>query len=77
MGLFAGFALKDGNKPARNLVVFILAEIIMIAGYFFYELLIYDGIAPALLGIAYNGIQGLCGVVMGMLFIPVAKRIKL
>jgi len=49
----------------------------MIAGYFFYELLIYDGIAPALLGIAYNGIQGLCGVVMGMLFIPVAKRIKL
>ncbi len=77
MGLFAGFALKGSKKLARNLVVYILAEIIMIAGYFFYELLIYDGITPALLGIAYNGIQGLCGVVMGMLFVPVAKRIRL
>lgn len=77
MGFFAGSTLKGGGKPVKNLIVFILAEIIMIAGYFLYELVIYDGIAPAISGIPYNGVQGLCGVVMGMLFVPVAKRVKL
>lgn len=50
-----------------------LAEIVMILGYFLFEGIIY-GFAPSLVNIPANAVQGIAGVVIGVLFITVFEK---
>lgn len=59
-----------------NIVLFILAEIIMVVGYFGYELILY-GFEGALAGVPANAIQACAGIVIGAVFTPFVKKIKL
>ena len=54
----------------------IVAEIIMILGYFIFEGFTY-GFAPSLVNVPANAIQGASGLVIGCILIKILKRIKL
>ncbi|WP_459128639.1 ECF transporter S component [Guggenheimella bovis] len=55
-------------------VKFILAEILMIAGYFTFEAIIYGGIAQATPSIPLNLIQGAFGVLLGVVLMFALKN---
>lgn len=65
MGGIAG-ALVRQQAPLRNMLVFILAELVMVAGYFFFESTLY-GWTVALIAVGPNVLQGVFGVIVGML----------
>ena len=68
--------LKDkiGGLPAIILGG-ILAEVIMVLGYFVFEGILY-GFVPSMVSIPMNSIQGVAGVVVGIILIKVFKKIK-
>lgn len=76
-GLMALVAWKlyAPGKPLRQLLAFALAEIIMVAGYFVLEW-VMTGFAPAVAAILPNVIQGVAGIVLGMLCVPLMPRLQ-
>ena len=83
IGFVAGFVLvKLKNKP-KNIsqyyfpvaIVFTLCELFMVAGYFVYKLILY-GFAEALVAMFSNILQGVLGVVVALVFLPVLHRVK-
>lgn len=72
---FYGFKLlhkKLGNLPSR-IISGIAAEIMMILGYFVFEGFLY-GFAPSMVNIPANGVQGVAGLVIGILLIKVFEK---
>lgn len=72
---FYGFNLlhkKLGNLPSR-IISGIAAEIMMILGYFVFEGFLY-GFAPSMVNIPANGVQGVAGLVIGILLIKVFEK---
>lgn len=77
MGLIAGWALSR-EKRLRwyvQLLVFLLCEIIMVGGYFFYEWFLY-GAAAAAGQLIFNSLQGIAGIATGMAIVPLARRLQ-
>ena len=66
---------RTGKLPAQ-IVGAILAEILMIAGYFLFEGILY-GFAPSLVNIPANGVQGIAGIVIGLALIKGLERAKI
>ena len=61
-----------------NVLGLIAAEAVMVGGYFLVEWLALGyGFAAACASLAGNAMQGLSGVVLGVLLIPLMKRVKL
>ena len=54
----------------------LVAETIMVAGYFAYECILYS-FASALAGVPANAIQACSGIIIGAVFAPFVKKIKL
>lgn len=77
MGLLSGVMLRrlGGKHVLPQIGVFLVAEIIMVAGYFGYEWILY-GINTAYPNILYNTIQGIAGIVLGTVCIPAMRRIR-
>lgn len=76
MGYVAGrFAICDKRSLMKNLIVFLCAEAVMVLGYFLFESALY-GFAAALAAVFPNVIQGVFGVVVGLLLTPVAQQLK-
>ena len=72
---FYGFKLlhkKLGNLPSR-IISGIASEIMMILGYFVFEGFLY-GFAPSMVNIPANGVQGVAGLVIGILLIKVFEK---
>ena len=63
MGLVAGAIISRRNTVPLRLTAFVLAEIIMVGGYFVYESFLY-GVAASSAGILFNAIQGAGGIVV-------------
>ena len=75
---FFGFKLlhnKIGNLPSR-IIAAILAEIIMILGYFVFEGFLY-GFVPSLVNIPANGVQGIAGLIIGVVLIKLFEKTKI
>ena len=75
---FYGFKLlhnKIGNLPSR-IITGILAEIMMILGYFAFEGFLY-GFVPSLVNIPANGVQGIAGLIIGMILIKIFEKTKI
>lgn len=73
----AVLALKTKHEWMKVLGL-ILAEAVMVGGYFITEWLFLGyGLAAAAASLLGNTMQGLSGVVIGLLLIPMVKRIKL
>ncbi|NLB90594.1 MAG: hypothetical protein GX786_05185, partial [Clostridiales bacterium] len=74
MGAIAGFLIRKESLKI-SVLVFILVEIIMVLGYFLFEILLY-GWASAWVAIGPNVVQGLFGVMIGALLLPLARRLS-
>ena len=73
----AVLALRNRNEWLRVLGL-ILAEAVMVGGYFLAEWLILGyGLAAASASVLGNCLQALSGVVIGLLLIPLMKRVKM
>lgn len=71
-GCFALFSKKIKNFPAR-LLSGTLAEIVMILGYFLFEGFLY-GFSPSLVNIPANGVQGVAGLIIGIILIKIFEK---
>ena len=67
---------KKIGKLASYIVGGVLAEMLMVSGYFVFEGILY-GFIPSLVNIPANGVQGIAGVVIGTIMIRVFDRLKI
>ena len=51
----------------------VLAEMVMVGGYLLYESFLY-GFVPSLVNVPFNAIQGLAGLVVGLLLVQVFEK---
>ncbi len=75
---FYGFKLlhnKIGNLPSR-IITGVIAEIIMILGYFVFEGFLY-GFEPSVVNIPANGVQGAAGLILGCILIKIFEKSKI
>ena len=66
---------KIGVFPAQ-LIGGVLAEIAMVLGYFIFEGFLY-GFAPSMVNIPANAVQGVAGIIIGLLLIKILERARL
>lgn len=80
MGLiaFVCLKLKTGgmNKLISQLIGGVLAEITMVAGYFIFEGFLY-GFGASVVNVLPNAMQGLAGIIFGILLIKVLEKANL
>jgi uncharacterized membrane protein len=72
--LFRLLCRKIGNVSSR-VVSGVCAEIIMVLGYFVFEGFLY-GFTPSLVNIPANGVQGIAGIIIGVLLIKTFERLQ-
>lgn len=72
---FASIHNKLGNTPTR-IIGGALAEVEMILGYFVFEGFIY-GFAPSVINIPANGVQGIAGLVIGLILVKIFEKSKI
>lgn len=79
MALIAFYLYKISNKKTGNILAQIIsgimAETLMVFGYFVFEGFLY-GFIPSLVNIPANAVQGVFGIVIGMLVIRVFEKVK-
>jgi len=75
---FYGFKLLHGKlgSLSSRVISGILAEILMILGYFVFEGFLY-GFPAAVVNIPANGIQGLAGLIIGIILSKVFEKAKI
>lgn len=75
---FYGFKLlhsKLGNISSR-IISGIVAEVVMVAGYFIFEGFLY-GFGPSLVNIPANVIQGIAGLIISTILVKVFEKSKI
>ena len=75
---YYGFKLlhkKAGTTPSR-IISGIVAEIVMVLGYFVFEGFMY-GFAPSAVNIPANGVQGIAGLILGIVLTKVFVKSKI
>ena len=80
MAIIAHFCFKAmqgriGKTPSR-IVGGALAEIEMVLGYFIFEGFVY-GFAPSVVNIPANGVQGIAGLVAGLVLVKIFEKSKM
>ena len=66
---------KIGNLPSR-IISGIVAEIVMVLGYFVFEGFLY-GFIPSIVNIPANSVQGVAGIIIGTILIKVFEKSKI
>ncbi len=66
---------KIGNLPSR-IASGIVAEILMILGYFVFEGFLY-GFIPSIMNIPANAVQGVAGLILGAILIKIFEKSKI
>ena len=67
MGGVAGLILKQQKTTPRRIIAFILAELIMVVGYFAFEAMPFMyGVSAALVSVPFNALQGLTGILVAL-----------
>lgn len=72
---FASMHNKLGNTPSR-IIGGALAEVEMVLGYFVFEGFMY-GFMPSVVNILANGVQGVAGLVIGIILVKVFDKTKM
>lgn len=76
MALTAAFLYKRLPEKPSKIIGAVIAEIIMIAGYYVFEAFILGyGAEASLVNIPYNAIQGALGIIGGILLFTAVDRI--
>ena len=80
MALIAGYGFRLLNKKCSNLISRVIsgaaAEILMILGYFVFEGMMY-GFLPSAVNIPANGVQGIAGLIVGIVLIRTIEKSKI
>lgn len=76
MALVAFYIYKIKGNNVSYFIAALFAEIIMVTGYFLFEICIY-GISFALLSLPYNFVQAIGGIILGLVFYYITKKAKL
>ena len=63
---------KIGKLPS-HIIGGVLAEIVMVMGYFVFEGFMY-GFAPSIVNIPANAVQGVAGIIIGIILIKVFEK---
>ena len=63
---------KAGNLPAR-IISGVVAEIVMVLGYFVFEGVLY-GFVPSAVNIPANSVQGVAGIIIGVTLMKVFEK---
>jgi uncharacterized membrane protein len=74
--IYKQFTKKDKKLLLGKIISGFVAEIVMVAGYFVFEGFIY-GFEASLVNIPANAIQGVAGLIMGVLLINVFEKNKI
>lgn len=78
VAVLAVYAVRGAKPYWLTVVLLAVAELVMVAGYFVLEWLVLGyGLAAALGAVVPNLVQGLSGVVIGALLIPLMRRVRL
>jgi len=64
---------KNAKPTMSRIFSGILAEIVMILGYFFFEEILY-GFVPSLVNIPANAVQAVAGIIIGVVLITVFEK---
>ena len=72
---FKGLQSKLGNT-ASKIIGGILSELEMVAGYFVFEGFLY-GFVPSLVNIPANVVQGMAGLIIGLILVKVFDKSKI
>lgn len=77
MALIAHYSMVKmcKNQTAKRIAGGIVAEIVMVMGYFVFEGFLY-GFAPSAVNIPINGVQGVAGLVAGILLAKIVSKTK-
>ena len=67
---------KRVGKLASRIIGGVLAEIVMVLGYFLFEGFLY-GFAPSAVNIPANAVQGVAGLVIGIVLIKAFEKLKM
>lgn len=70
--IYKALIKRTKDIPSRILSGFI-AEIIMVAGYYIFEGFVY-GFVPSLINIPANALQGVCGMIAGIILVKVFEK---
>lgn len=73
--IFKALHKKVKEDPSRILAG-VVAELVMIAGYYVFEAYLYGAIS-SLANIPANAVQGVAGVILGCVLIRVLKKVKI
>lgn len=80
MALVAYYGFKMLRKAIGNLASWvvsgILSEVVMVLGYFVFEGFLY-GFVPSMVNIPANGVQGVAGVIIGVMLMKVFDKSKI
>ena len=69
------FSKHIGKLPSQ-IIGGILAEVAMVIGYYVFEGFMY-GFVPSAVNIPANAVQGVAGLILGIVFIKVFERLKI
>lgn len=64
---------KKQNKLSAQIIGAVLAEVWMVLGYFLFEGCLY-GFAPSAVNIPANAVQGVAGIVIGLILIRIFEK---
>ncbi len=68
-----GLHKKFKNQTAGLIISAIVAEVLMIGGYYVFEGFLY-GFVPSLVNIPANGVQGIAGIIVGFVLMKIFKK---
>lgn len=69
------FLCERMGNLSSSLVSGLVAEIMMVLGYYVFEGFLY-GFIPSIVNIPANGVQGIAGLIMGILLMKVFAKVK-
>lgn len=75
---FYGFKFlnKKGSNSMARIISGIMAEIVMVLGYYVFEGFLY-GFGPSAVNIPANGMQGIAGLIIGIALIKIFEKNRL
>ena len=76
MALVVGLMFYKNRKTLFAILSAVIAEVIMVAGYFIYEVILTGSISMAVLSITGNLMQALAGAVISVVFILLITKNK-